>query len=231
MGYEEGELLVDLECGGGATNATATSSSTAVIIEKEGIAESRDYVSSCRIGRKPLSRGSTAAAISCNAVMGGGSNTDSRDERIELLIDKCSACEETRDVVGEKRKKHRLKNYSKPPRPPKGPLLNASDLKLVKELSETAARKRARIERMKALKKMKQTKRPTSNTTLPALVITLLFFIVIIFQGALSRSNTREEVVESPAPATTNEGFISVRVLNNGPTNNGMNQPSSLSFK
>ncbi|KAL9239774.1 hypothetical protein vseg_014063 [Gypsophila vaccaria] len=238
MAYGEGASLVDLECGI-STNAAATS--TAITFEVAGNAESGDSAPSCRIGRTTLSR--------CNAEIGGGSNTNSGDdisnishamgERIELLIDKCSACEEdTRDAVPpfekknprEQRKKQNLNNSSKPPRPPKGPLLSASDLKLVKELSEMASRKRARIERMKALRKMKETKRNTSNSNLSALVITVMFFVVIIFQGVLSGSNAKNELVGSPAPATTNEGFISMQVVSNGPTNNEMNKPSSPSY-
>ncbi|XP_074267708.1 uncharacterized protein LOC141591261 [Silene latifolia] len=223
------EFLVDLECGGG----TITS-------EDEGSGESGDTVPSCRIGRKTL----VSRATCCNGAMSSESDTDSSDDllnksnagcrQIELVVDKCSGCEETEDLVavlekrnpGEPRKKQKMKKPSKPPRPPKGPLLNASDLKLVKELSEIAARKRARIERMKALRKMKQTKRPNYTSSITALIITLLFFIIIIFQGAFSGSKVRKEIDESPAPANTNEGLISIQLFNNAPTN----QQSSVSF-
>ncbi|KAH9626862.1 hypothetical protein KSS87_002262 [Heliosperma pusillum] len=192
------EFLVDLECGGTITS------------EEEGSGESGDTISSCRRGRKTL----VSRATSCNGVMSSESDTDSGDDllntksnagcgQIELVVDKCSGNEETEDVVavlekrspGEPRKKQKMKKPSKPPRPPKGPLLNASDLKLVKELSEIAARKRARIERMKALRKMKQTKRPTYSSSLTALIITLLFFIVIIFQDSKKKINENGSIM------------------------------------
>ncbi|KAK9685038.1 hypothetical protein RND81_10G250800 [Saponaria officinalis] len=200
MGSLEGEYLVDL--------TTATTS------DEEGLGDS---ASAYRTGRTTL----------CSE-----SDTDSSDDPssnlssvVELVIDKCSGGEEPLE-----KKKQKLNKSSKPPRPPKGPVLSASDLKLVKELSELAARKRARIERMKALRKMKDTtKRSTSTTNLTAMLMTALFFIVILFQGAFSGNNARKELVESPAPATTNEGLVSYQVLYNAPTNE-VNQPSSLSL-
>jgi hypothetical protein len=60
--------------------------------------------------------------------------------------------------------------------------LDAADQKLIKEISELAMLKRARIERMKALKKVKATK-ASSNSNLFAMVFTILFCLVILFQG------------------------------------------------
>lgn len=89
--------------------------------------------------------------------------------------------------VREKRKKASNKKAPKPPRPPKAPSLDAADHKLIREISELAMLKRARIERMKALKKMKVVKSssPSSSNTssLLAMVFTVVFFVVIIFQG------------------------------------------------
>ncbi|PIN23253.1 hypothetical protein CDL12_04019 [Handroanthus impetiginosus] len=79
------------------------------------------------------------------------------------------------------------KKPPKPPRPPRGLSLDAADQKLIKELAELAMIKRARIERMKALKKMKAAKASSASATssgnLIAMVFTILFCIVIIFQG------------------------------------------------
>lgn len=72
---------------------------------------------------------------------------------------------------------------SKPPRPPRGPSLDAADMMLVKEISELAILKRKRIERMKTLRKVKREKPSSINSSLFAMVVTILFLVVIIFQG------------------------------------------------
>ncbi|CAL5330074.1 unnamed protein product [Camellia sinensis] len=81
-----------------------------------------------------------------------------------------------------KRKKTSSKIPSKPPRPPRGPSLDAADIKLVREFSELAALKRKRIERMKSLRKKKEDKPSPLNSNLFAMIVTLLFCFVIIFQ-------------------------------------------------
>lgn len=87
----------------------------------------------------------------------------------------------------EKRKNSNSKKAPKPPRPRKGPSLDTADLQLVKEIAEQTMKKRARVERLKSLKKRRAAKAsppPTSsNISIFATVITVLFFIVIIFQG------------------------------------------------
>jgi len=89
----------------------------------------------------------------------------------------------------EKRKKTCNKKAPKPPRSPQAPSLDAADLKLIREISELAMLKRARIERMKALKKMKIAKASSgpssssSTSSFLAMVFTVVFFVVIIFQG------------------------------------------------
>ena len=87
--------------------------------------------------------------------------------------------------VKEKRKKGSNKKAAKPPRPPQAPSLDAADHKLIRELTELAMLKRARIERLKALKKMRAAKSssPSSSSSILAMVFTLVFCIVIIFQG------------------------------------------------
>lgn len=92
----------------------------------------------------------------------------------------------------ENRIKAANKKAAKPPRPPKGPSLDEADYKLIRELSELATLKRARVERMKAMKKMKNGKPASSNgTSALALIFTVIFFVVIIFQGkTCSTSNS-----------------------------------------
>ncbi|KAL3829319.1 hypothetical protein ACJIZ3_018121 [Penstemon smallii] len=90
----------------------------------------------------------------------------------------------------EKRKSTSAKKPPKPPRPPRGFSLDAADQKLIKEITELAMIKRARNERMKALKKMKASKHSSVSTSssgnMIAMLFTILFCIVIIFQAMLS---------------------------------------------
>lgn len=102
--------------------------------------------------------------------------------------------QESKDIEGkkvakEKRKKSSNKKAPKPPKPPRGPSLDSADLKLIKEISELAMLKRARIERMKALKKMKASKQSSSNSNMFATVFTVLFCLVILFQGNIFFTN------------------------------------------
>lgn len=86
---------------------------------------------------------------------------------------------------GEKTKKKRSKKPPRPPRPPTLTPLDISDQKLLNELNELAVLKRARIERMKALKKMKNAKQGSSSTNICPLIITIIFCVVILWQGIL----------------------------------------------
>ncbi|GFS30725.1 hypothetical protein Acr_00g0013600 [Actinidia rufa] len=92
-------------------------------------------------------------------------------------------------IVKDKRKKTSSTVPSKPPRPPRGPSLDAADIKLVREFSELAALKRKRVERMKSLRKRKAEKASSCNGSLFAMVVTILFCLVIIFQGIVSSGN------------------------------------------
>ncbi|CAA0816524.1 Unknown protein [Striga hermonthica] len=80
-----------------------------------------------------------------------------------------------------KSKKHNHGNPCKPPRPPKGPSLNACDMKLMKELNVLNL-KRKRMERRR-LKKMRKDKASSWASNVFACLVTLLFLLVIIFQG------------------------------------------------
>ena len=111
----------------------------------------------------------------------GGGSADHAKLEGEISVDQVE-----KKMVKEK---HKKTSNKKPPRPPRGPSLDAADQKLIKEISELAMLKRARIERMKALKKLKATK-PSSNNNLFAIVLTILFCLVILFQGnACARSS------------------------------------------
>ncbi|XP_058728003.1 uncharacterized protein LOC131599753 [Vicia villosa] len=119
--------------------------------------------------------------------------------------------------VKENHKKAMNKKAAKPPRPPKGPSLDEADFKLIRELSELAALKRARVERMKALKKMKNGKPASSNgASALALMFTVIFFVVIIFQGMSSGKSSVASFQGSPLSISggeggAEEGLISVR--------------------
>lgn len=89
--------------------------------------------------------------------------------------------------VQEKRPLTNSRKHPKPPRPPKGPLLDVADQKLVRDTAEVAVRKRLMVERMKALKKAKAAtlSRSSSTSSIAAMLITVVFFFIIIFQGML----------------------------------------------
>lgn len=105
----------------------------------------------------------------------GGGSVDHANLEDEIFVDQAE-----KKMVKEK---HKKTSNKKPPRPPRGPSLDAADQKLIQEISELAMLKRARIERMKALKKLKATTKPSSNSNLYAMVFTVLFCLVILFQG------------------------------------------------
>ncbi|KAF5452223.1 hypothetical protein F2P56_027250 [Juglans regia] len=139
-------------------------------------------------------------------------------ENVKTVSNKILEGEETVDYaektpVKEKRKKMSNKKPPKPPRPPRGPSLDAADQKLIKEISELAMLKRARIERMKALKKMKAAKSSSSNSSsIFAMVLTILFCLVILFQGMSSGKNSAVNFQGSPESAGPTEGdLISVQ--------------------
>lgn len=110
--------------------------------------------------------------------------------------------------VKDKRKKTSNKKPPKPPRPPRGPSLDAADQKLIKELSEIAMWKRARVERMKALKKMKTAKASSSSSNIYAMVFTILFCVVLIFQGISSSRSSTVSFEGSPLSAGGTEGSL-----------------------
>lgn len=138
----------------------------------------------------------------------------------------------------KEKRKISIQKASKPPRPPKGPTLDVLDSKLVTEMSELSMKRRARIKRIKALKKMKAKIESSSSSSssssltcsLAAMVATLLFLILIFFQGFLSRHNSNASFKGSPEPAAVAHDLISVRLLNNTPVSGG-NAASSIFSK
>ncbi|KAM0071199.1 hypothetical protein Hdeb2414_s0001g00022211 [Helianthus debilis subsp. tardiflorus] len=120
----------------------------------------------------------------------------------------------------EKRKISNSKKAPKPPRPRKGLSLDAADLQLVKEIAEQTMKKRARVERLKSLKKRRAVKaasppQGSSNISIFAMAITVLFFIVIIFQGFGSGHSSTFTFENSPKSAgEPSDGLISVQLGN-----------------
>ncbi|GAU51486.1 hypothetical protein TSUD_413730 [Trifolium subterraneum] len=130
----------------------------------------------------------------------------------------------------EKRKKASSnKKAGKPPRPPKGPTLDAADIKLIRELSERALLKRARVERMKALKKMRAAKSSSASNTssILALIFTIIFFIVIIFQGL---SPTKSPVASFQGSPVSEEALISVQYQLNPSSDSNAPGSEALNF-
>ncbi|TMW97542.1 hypothetical protein EJD97_005331 [Solanum chilense] len=110
---------------------------------------------------------------------------------VTVFIDEASLVEKKK--IKEKLKSTSAKKPPKPPRPPRGLSLDAADQKLIKEIAELAMIKRARTERMKALKKMKAVKASPPSSALNgsslALLFTIFFFFVLLFQGISYRSS------------------------------------------
>lgn len=162
-------------------------------------------------------------------------------DNIDLVVDK--DLEHSIEPLLEKKhmngkRKNSIRKSSKPPRPPKGPTLNVSDLKLVMELSELAKKKRARIKRIKALRKMKAEIASSSSSSafssssfsgsLAAMLVTLLFFVVILLQGILARHSSSTGLPGSPEPATVAQGLISVSFFNSNTVSESIARNSIL---
>ncbi|XP_043687151.1 uncharacterized protein LOC122638311 [Telopea speciosissima] len=204
MDLREKDLLIDLECGG--TNG-----------EEEGNKEPCTVAKPTKklLGRVWDGFVSFDGAIKVERAMSLVNSSSSADvcpENPEMLTEKKSGQDEPlglgeNKILKEKRKKTSSKKPAKPPRPPRGPSLDAADMKLVREISELAMLKRARIERMKALKKIKAVKATSSSSSVCAMVVTILFCLVMIFQGMCSKSSSSVTFQGSPETAV---GLISV---------------------
>ncbi|XP_051141684.1 uncharacterized protein LOC127258757 isoform X2 [Andrographis paniculata] len=156
----------------------------------------------------------TAAANSED--LPGESFENASEPSLELLHDR--DFEEQQRLIEKGQEKERRKAgkvkkaaAAKPPRPPNGPTLYAADLWLIDELSRMAMiKKRERSERAKALKTMQSGRgSSTSSTSLSsaqgatifAMVITVVFLLVIIFQGITTRPGSGLSPGAAPQPA------------------------------
>ncbi|KAG5231652.1 transmembrane protein [Salix suchowensis] len=135
-------------------------------------------------------------------------------EDVELLIDNNSEGEEGQQNITFVDRK------DVPPRPPKGLSLDAADQKLMKEITELAMRKRARIERLKAIKKMRAAKTSSWSSSLSAMVITIVFCLIIYIKplpvGISSRYSGSLALKGSPESAVgSSEALIGVQFYKN----------------
>lgn len=238
MDSEERDLLIDLESG---RIISEEGSSQGAVLGNRQVKNAFNTVVSGFLG---LNR-SVGGESGVNSYSNLGETSKSGAGNVEGLLGSSSGelSGEHMAIVEkkhgkEKRKNTKYKKAPKPPRPPKGPSLDAADVKLIKELSALAMKKRARSEQMKAMKKMKEAKSSSSssslilkNSSVSALVITILFFVIILFQGFCSRSSSSVSFEGSPEPAATNS-LISVQFYGNPSTNfgNGLGSepPSSV---
>ncbi|XP_022846968.1 uncharacterized protein LOC111369618 isoform X1 [Olea europaea var. sylvestris] len=211
---KEKEVFVDIESGvasGGADTRTCPHSG-----KKRG----KKLLNKLTSGVLGIN-GSTKDEPSSNL---GGLDKDSH-EPVELLIHKGPGDQESHELLPLIEKKHEKKRWkngkskkaaNKPPLPPKGPSLDAADMKLVRDISLHATKRRERIERMKALKKRKAAKEssPSSTGTMSAMIITILFFLVIIFQGLGSMKSSTETSLGAHEPGVETKSLISVEFYN-----------------
>lgn len=83
----------------------------------------------------------------------------------------------------EKLKEKSLRKPTKPPKPPKALSLDAAEQKMAREMAELALQKRLRMERMKSIRNMKKGNRGSNYSNLCSLFVTVLFCVIIIWQG------------------------------------------------
>nr|XP_025886163.1 uncharacterized protein LOC101267838 isoform X2 [Solanum lycopersicum] len=142
-------------------------------------------------------------------------------ENVKVLVDHKVKGLVAENGVEKKNVKDKRKSGSakKPPRPPRGISLDAADQKLIKEIAELAMMKRVRIERIKALKKMKAAKASSnsssssSTSSVLAFLFTVLFFLVLCFQGMSSGSSA---VIshDSPQPSGSRSNSFIIQQYN-----------------
>ncbi|XP_052184985.1 uncharacterized protein LOC127796715 isoform X1 [Diospyros lotus] len=215
---EDRELSVDLESGRIASDEGGTASGSGQVIG----------LFSSLLGGSLSFDGSVGGECDVNSYSNSREPSEAAAGNSELLIGNISAEESGEDIpltenkrVKEKYKTINYKKAAKPPRPPKGPLLDAADLQLVREISVLAMKRRARNERAKALRKMREGKSSSSYTSLSAMIITIFFFLIILFQGFCARSSCSVSFQGSPEPAVATNGFISVQLYDKLSANDG----------
>ncbi|XP_042427051.1 uncharacterized protein LOC122014730 isoform X3 [Zingiber officinale] len=116
----------------------------------------------------------------------------------EALVDKRVEPEDSVSLLEKKielemTKKKGRKKPPKPPRPPNSLPLDATDQKLMKEIAHIARLKRERIARMKIKMKNKSTH---SNSSLWALLVTILLVLVISWKGLATSFTSAIAVVD-----------------------------------
>ncbi|KAK8532613.1 hypothetical protein V6N13_131927 [Hibiscus sabdariffa] len=213
----ERDIEVDLESGGTTSEDERTNGNVSSILQPKRNLSGvwSDLWSFDRIVKGESGINSCSSSSSLGGVEG---------ENVEFLMDKNSEGEENHELVAlaenlrEAKWKKNTRKPPKPPRPPKGPLLDAADQKLVREIADLAMRKRARMKQIKTMKRMKEEKASSSSTSLYAMVITVLFCFVILFQGICSRHGASVMSEGSPAPSIgSSEGLISVQFYKSFP--------------
>ncbi|XP_057474739.1 uncharacterized protein LOC130762873 isoform X2 [Actinidia eriantha] len=227
------DLFIDLECG--------------VITSEEGTGQSpvlgnrqAKYLSAS------VANGSVGVECHANSYSNLGETSEVVHGNIEVLIGNDSGGEDNGEHVVLVEKKHAREKYKKanykkapkPPRPPKGPSLDDADLNLVKEISALAMEKRARSERLKTLRKRKEAKLSSASAasslslsspgSLFAMLITVLFFLLILFQGFGSEGRSGVSLQGSPEPPVTTKSLISVQFYYQPSADDGI-RPSSES--
>lgn len=178
---KEKEVEFDIESGEN-TSEEDTSNDERDLNSKNGFPWSWNGV----INLDGSEKGKNGIVASCSSSSNWG-DVGVDECNLELLVDK--GLEPVNGNNGKQKIKFtNPRKPQKPPLPPKGPSMDAGDHKYVKELAELALRKRARIKKMEAVKKMKASKPSSASryTNLFSMVITILFFLVIIFHGKLA---------------------------------------------
>lgn len=201
------DALIDLESG----NATAVSNHSTGVDASFTVGQARTAPNGARNAcvcangcpRDDRNQHMDCSPPASDAVARSGDDRKSEGEEKLGLLDSSG---------GEKTKKKRSKKPPRPPRPLTPTPLDVSDQKLLNELSELAVLKRARIERMKALKKMKNAKQGISGGNLCPLIITIIFCIVILWQGFFSGHGSAVSFHGSPESSIrAHSSLISIR--------------------
>ncbi|PIA38060.1 hypothetical protein AQUCO_02900121v1 [Aquilegia coerulea] len=232
MGYmvpRERNVVVDLESGG-TTSEDEGNKDPALAVRQAKIYLGKVWSGIISLDESIKDEHSlrSSNSVSNSSMENGDSRTDKSsggEENVNLLPKKS---------VKEKRNKG-AKKHPKPPRPPGGPSLDVVDQKLVREISELTMLKRARVERLKAQKKNRAAKvssssSSSSSSSLCAMIVTLLFCLIIFFQGMFSRNSSHASFDGSPESSIVTRGpLISVRYYKKPSA--GSTDPSSVSPK
>ncbi|XVF31478.1 hypothetical protein REPUB_Repub16aG0149600 [Reevesia pubescens] len=171
------DLVVDLESGNTTSDEDEIKERRLRHLQNQGM----DWDDKDAFQNESVLRGEGLNSTIKNSFISGEGvkmiNVGDDDVRVEAGRDSME-----KKMLGEKMKQKGSKKPPKPPRPPGGPSLNEADIKFVKQISELSRLRRARYERIKALKKMRADKTSSSKSNVPAMIVTILFISIIIFQ-------------------------------------------------